>query len=85
MWGFLASYLYGHMSLFYVNLPHLIFYIREERDIAFIHYHCTLLCTYLGDVRVHEETLGEDKWREMSWMFFERFVLCDSRVFSCDD
>jgi hypothetical protein len=58
MWGCLVGYLYGHMSLFYVSLPHLLVYIREERALVFIHHHCTLLCTCLGDVRVHEETLG---------------------------
>jgi hypothetical protein len=58
VWDFLVGYLDGHMSLFYVSLPHLIVYISEDRALVSIHYHCTLLCTFLRDVKVHEETLG---------------------------
>jgi hypothetical protein len=36
MWGCLVGYLYGHMSLFYVSLLHLLVYIREERALVFI-------------------------------------------------
>jgi len=36
MRDFLVDYLYGHMSLFYVSLPHLLVYIREESVILFI-------------------------------------------------
>jgi hypothetical protein len=58
MWGCLVGYLYGHVSLFYVSLPRLLVYMREERAPVCIHYYRTLLCTCLVNVKFHEETIG---------------------------
>lgn len=43
--------------LTYVSLPHLFVYTREERALVFVIIIVFHLCTCLGDIRVHGETL----------------------------